>query len=118
MLVWFSYFVEKLIFKICVILNFLVILLFFWERCQAKNLSGYWLKDMLVWEKDLMFLLIGKVIRPWTPSRVLWIRKGRGSHPEELENSREPNKKGKDSLCHPSQGMSKDLGLVIIKFGS
>lgn len=64
MLVWFSYFVEKLIFKMCVILNFLVILLFFWERCQAKNLSGYWLKCLLIWEKDLMFLLIGKVIRP------------------------------------------------------
>jgi len=58
---------------------------------------------VLIWEKDLMFLLRGKVIRPWTPSRVLWVKKGRRSPPEELENSREPNKKGKDSLCHPSQ---------------
>lgn len=100
---------EYLIFEMYVILNFLVILLFLWERCQAKNLSGYWLKHMLIWEKDLMFLLIGKVIRHWTPSRVLWVRKGRVSPPEELENSREPSKKGKDSLCRCSQCMNEDL---------
>jgi hypothetical protein len=39
-------------------------------------------------------------MRLWTLSRVVWIRNDKGRPPEELENSREPNRKGKDHLYH------------------
>jgi hypothetical protein len=32
-------------------LSFVVVLLL-WERGQNKGFSGYWLKDMLIWEKS------------------------------------------------------------------
>ena len=68
-----------------VILSFMVISLFFWERGQSQSLSGYWLKDTLVWEKGFMFVSIEKVIKPWTPSRVIWIRYDKGRPHKELE---------------------------------
>jgi hypothetical protein len=43
-----------------VILSFMVILLFLWERGQTKGSSGSWLKDMLFWEKDYPFVLSRK----------------------------------------------------------
>jgi hypothetical protein len=53
-----------------VILRFVVIL-FLWERSQAKSFSGYWLKDMLLWEKGSTFVFTEKEIRLWAPSRVI-----------------------------------------------
>ena len=75
-----------LIFKMGVILSFVVIL-FLWERGQAKHLmiSSYWKKDMLFWERGSVFVLIGKKKRLWTPSRVIWIRYDRGRPSEDLE---------------------------------
>ena len=67
-----------------VILSFVVIL-FLWERGQYKGFSGYWLKDMLIWEKGLVFVFLEKVISVYTPSRVIWIRYDRGRPPENLE---------------------------------
>jgi hypothetical protein len=52
------------------ILSFVVIL-FLWERSQNKGFSGYWLKDMLIWEKCFVFVLLDKVISIYTPSRVI-----------------------------------------------
>jgi hypothetical protein len=52
-----------------VILSF-VITLFLCERVQAKGFSGYWLKDMIFWEKGSTFVFTEKEIRLWTPSRV------------------------------------------------
>jgi hypothetical protein len=48
-----------------VILLFVVILLFLWERSQAKCLmiSSYWLKDILFWEEGSAFVLTGKESR-------------------------------------------------------
>jgi hypothetical protein len=40
------------------ILSFVVIVLFLWERGQAKGFSHYWLKDMLIWEKSFMFVIL------------------------------------------------------------
>ena len=60
-----------------VILSFVVIL-FLWERGQNKGFSGYWLKDMLIWEKGFVFVFLEKVIKVFTPSRVIWIRFDRG----------------------------------------
>ena len=42
-----------LIFKMGVILSFVVIL-FLWGKGQNKGFSGYWLKDMLILEKDFV----------------------------------------------------------------
>ena len=53
--------VTVLIFKMGVILSFVVIL-FLWERGQNKGFSGYWLKDMLIWEKGFVFVFLEKVI--------------------------------------------------------
>ena len=74
-----------------VILSFVVIL-FLWERGQNKGFSGYWLKDMLIWEKGFVFAFLEKVISVYTPSRVIWIRFDRGRPPKELD-SRESNKR-------------------------
>jgi hypothetical protein len=47
----------------CVMPSFVVIL-FLWERGQNKVLffffSGYWLKDMLIWEKGFVFVFFRK----------------------------------------------------------
>jgi hypothetical protein len=48
------------------ILSF-VIILFLWEKCQYKDFSGYWLKDMLIWEKSFVFAFLEKVIGVYTP---------------------------------------------------
>jgi hypothetical protein len=63
----------------------MVILEFLYERDQVKHLmiSGYWIKDMLLWEKGSALVLTGKENRLWTPSRVIWIRYDRGRPPEE-----------------------------------
>jgi hypothetical protein len=74
-----------------VMLSFVVIL-FFWDRGQNKDFSGYWLKDMLIWEKYFVFVFLEKVIKLFTPSRIIWIRFDRGRPSEELD-SRESNKK-------------------------
>ena len=74
-----------------VILSFVVIL-FLWERGQNKGFSGYWLKDMLIWEKGFVFAFLEKVISVCTPSRVIWIRFDRRRPPREL-NSRKLYKK-------------------------
>ena len=60
-----------------VILSFVVIL-FLWERGQNKGFSGYWLKDMLIWEKGFVFAFIEKVINVYIPSRVIWIKYNEG----------------------------------------
>ena len=64
-----------------VILSFVVIL-FLWERGLNKGFYGYWLKDMLIWEKGFVFVFLEKVIKVFTPSRVIWIRFDRGRPPE------------------------------------
>lgn len=43
------------------VMSFVVILLL-WERGRYKGFSGYWLKDMLIWEKGLVFVFLEKVI--------------------------------------------------------
>jgi hypothetical protein len=43
-----------------VILSFVSILLL-WERGQYKGFSGYWLKDMLIWEEGFVFEFLEKV---------------------------------------------------------
>jgi hypothetical protein len=48
-----------------VILSFVVVL-FLWERGQNKGLSGYWLKDMPIWEKVFVFVFLGKDISVYT----------------------------------------------------
>lgn len=63
-----------------VILSFVVILSF-WERCQNKGFSGYWLKHKLIWEKGFVFAFLEKVIGVYTPSRVIWIKFDRGTPP-------------------------------------
>ena len=65
-----------------VILSFVVIL-FLWERGQNKGFSGYWLKDMLIWEKGFVFAFLEKVISVYTPSRVLQVRYDEGKPPED-----------------------------------
>jgi hypothetical protein len=64
-----------------VIWGFMVIL-FLWERGQNKSFSGYWPKDMLIWEKGFVFVFLDKVISVYTPSRVIWIRYDKGRPPE------------------------------------
>ena len=76
----------------CVILSIVVVLLFLWDRGQATGFPGYQLKDMLIWGKGFVFVFLEKVIKVFTPSRVIWIRFDRGRPPEELD-SRESNKK-------------------------
>jgi hypothetical protein len=73
------------------ILSFVLIVLL-WEREQNKGFSCYWLKDILIWEKDFVFMFLEKAISVYTNSRVIWIRYDKGRLPEELV-SREPNKK-------------------------
>jgi hypothetical protein len=48
-----------------VILSF-VVTLFPWERSQAKGFSGYWLKDVLLWEKGSTFVFTVKEDKLWT----------------------------------------------------
>ena len=48
-------------------------------------ISGYWTKNMLFLERGFSFVLTGKVKGLWTPSKVLWVRYGRGRPPEDLE---------------------------------
>ena len=64
-----------------VILSFVVIL-FFCKRGLNKGISDYWVKDMLIWEKGFVFVFLEKVIKVFTPSRVIWIRFDRGRPPE------------------------------------
>jgi hypothetical protein len=45
-----------------VILSFVVIL-FLWERRLNKGFSGYWLEDVLVWEKGFVFVFLERVIK-------------------------------------------------------
>jgi hypothetical protein len=61
------------------ILSFVVILLFLWERGQAKSFSSYWLKDIVIWEKVFVIVMLEKVTRLWTLSRVIWIKYDRGT---------------------------------------
>jgi hypothetical protein len=75
-----------------VILSFVVILSF-WERCQNKGFSGYWLKHKLIWEKGFVFAFLEKVIGVYTPSRVIWIKFDRGTPSPPGLDSRESNKK-------------------------
>jgi hypothetical protein len=42
-----------------VVLSFVVIL-FLWERGHYKGVSGYRLKDMMIWEKDFCLCLFRK----------------------------------------------------------
>jgi hypothetical protein len=64
-----------------VILSFVVIL-FLWERGQNKGFSGYWLKNMLIWEAGFVFMFLENVFSVYTPSRVIWIRFHRGRPPD------------------------------------
>ena len=66
----------------CVILCVVVVLLFLWDRGQATGFPGYQLKDMLIWGKGFVFVFLEKVIKVFTPSRVIWIRFDRGRPPE------------------------------------
>ena len=70
-----------LIFKMGVMLSFVVIL-FLCKRGLNKAFSNYWLKDMLIWGKGFVFVFLEKVIKVFTPSRVIWIRFDRGRPPE------------------------------------
>jgi hypothetical protein len=74
-----------------VILSFVVIF-FFWERGQ-KGVSGYWLKDMLFWEKGCVFAFLEKIFSVYIPSRVIWIRFGRDRHPREPDSRKSNEKK-------------------------
>ena len=65
----------------CVILSIVVVLLFLWDRGQATGFPGYQLKDMLIWGKGFVFVFLEKVIKVFTPSRVIWIRFTRGRPP-------------------------------------
>jgi hypothetical protein len=66
-----------LIFKMGAILSFVVIL-FLWERGLNKGFYGYWLKDMLIWEKGFVFVILENMIKVFTLSRVIWIRYDEG----------------------------------------
>jgi hypothetical protein len=66
----------------CVILSIVVVLLFLWDRGQTTGFPGYRLKAMLTWRKGFVFVFLAKVIKVFTPSRVLWIRFDRGRPPE------------------------------------
>jgi hypothetical protein len=45
-----------------VVMSWVVILTFLWERGQAIPLmiSSYWKKDMLFWERGFVFVVTGK----------------------------------------------------------
>jgi hypothetical protein len=60
------------------ILSIVVVLLFLWDRGQAMGFSGYWLKDMLIWGKGFVFVFLEKVVKVFTPCRVIWIRFDKG----------------------------------------
>ena len=64
------------------VMSSFMVILFLWERGQNKGFSGYGLKDMLIWEKGFVFVFLEKVIKVFTPSRVIWIRFDRGRPPE------------------------------------
>jgi hypothetical protein len=66
----------------CVILSIVVVLLFLWDRGQATGFCGYQLKDVLIWGKGFVFVFLEKVIKVFTPSRLIWIRFDRGRTPE------------------------------------
>ena len=66
----------------CVSLSIVVDLLLLWDRGQATGFPDYQLKDMLIWEKGFVFVFLEKVIKVFTPSRVIWIRFDRGRPPE------------------------------------
>ena len=76
----------------CVILSIVVCFLLLWDRDQATGFPDYRLKAMLTWRKGFVFVFLAKVIKVFTPSRVLGIRFDRGRPHEELD-SKEPNKK-------------------------
>jgi hypothetical protein len=63
------------------ILSFVVIL-FLWKRGLNKSLSDYQLKDMLIWGKYFVFMVLENVIKVFTPSRVKWIREDERRPPE------------------------------------
>ena len=86
----------------------MVVLLFLWERGQAKSFSSYWVKGVLIWEEGFVFVFLEKVVRVCAPSTVIWIRFDRGGPTEELD-SRVSNSKGKDFLFPPSHGMNENL---------
>ena len=65
----------------CVILCLVVVLLFLWDRGQATGFPGYQLKDVLIWGKVFIFEFLEKVIKAFTPSRVIWIRFDKGKPP-------------------------------------
>jgi hypothetical protein len=56
-----------------------VILKILWKRGHDINIihpiplmiSGYWTRDMLLWERDSVFVLTGTEKNLWTPSRVI-----------------------------------------------
>jgi hypothetical protein len=48
----------------------------------ATGCPGYQLKDMLILKKGFVFVLLEKVIKVFTPSRVIWIRFDRWKTPE------------------------------------
>lgn len=84
-MVWLtSLFRIVLIFIMSVILS--LVRLFLWEIIQDRSFSGYRLKNMVFWEKGFIFVFSKKVIRLWTPSRVIWIKFGRGRPPDEAES--------------------------------
>jgi hypothetical protein len=59
-----------------------VVLFFLWDRGQATCFPAYWPKDMLIWGKGFVFVFLEKVVKIYIPSRVIWIRFGRGRTPE------------------------------------
>lgn len=78
-------------------------------------ISSYWLKDILFWEEGSAFVLTGKESRLQILSRVIWIRYDRGRPLNNQENSRESNRTGEDSLCHPSHGTKTHYNWLLIK---
>jgi hypothetical protein len=67
-----------------VVLSFVVILLFLWEKGQANVFPSYCLKNMLIWEKD--FVYIKKVQLGSGPLPELYgSDRIDGDPPEELE---------------------------------
>jgi hypothetical protein len=66
----------------CVILSIVVVLLFLLGRGQGTGFPGYQLKDVLIWGKGFAFVFLEKVIKVFTPFRVIWIRFDRGRPPE------------------------------------
>ena len=73
------------------VLSFVVIL-FLWERGQAKGFSGYWHGYADLGESFCLCAFLEKVINVYTPSKVIWIRYDKGWPPEEVD-SRKSNKK-------------------------